>query len=44
VVDGDKPTRGYIYEMMDLAKDPVKRRYKDKEAKHMPLWDIIDEH
>jgi hypothetical protein len=34
---------GYIYEVMDLAKEAIKRRYKDEEAKYMPLWDIIDE-
>ena len=42
MVDGDKPAMGYIYEAMDLAKEAIKRRYGDEEAKYMPLWDIID--
>eukprot|EP00253_Pinus_taeda_P035984 PITA_35984 len=42
MVDGDKPTMGYIYEAMDLAKEAIKRRYGDEQAKYMPLWDIID--
>ena len=33
---------GYIYEAMDLAKEAIKKRYGDEEAKYMPLWDIID--
>ena len=42
MVDGDKPAMGYIYEAMDLAKEAIKRRYGNEEAKYMPLWDIID--
>eukprot|EP00253_Pinus_taeda_P002252 PITA_02252 len=44
MVDGDKPTMGYIYEAMDLAKEAIKRRYGDDETKYMPLLDIIDAH
>eukprot|EP00253_Pinus_taeda_P017474 PITA_17474 len=44
MVDGDKPTMGYIYEVMDLTKEAIKRGYGDEEAKYMPLWDIIDAH
>eukprot|EP00253_Pinus_taeda_P032105 PITA_32105 len=33
MVDGDKPAMGYIYEAMDLAKEAIKRRYGDEEAK-----------
>eukprot|EP00253_Pinus_taeda_P036021 PITA_36021 len=44
MVDGDKPAMGYIYEAMDLAKEAIKGRYEDEEAKYMPLWDIIDAH
>ena len=44
MVDGDKPTMGYIYEAMDLTKEAIKRRYGDEKAKYMPLWDIIDAH
>ena len=42
MVDGDKPAMGYIYEVVDLAKEAIKRRYGDEEEKYMPLWDIID--
>eukprot|EP00253_Pinus_taeda_P033596 PITA_33596 len=42
MVDGDKLTIGYIYEVMDLTKEAIKRIYGDEEAKYMPLWDIID--
>eukprot|EP00253_Pinus_taeda_P033641 PITA_33641 len=44
MVDGDKPSMGYIYEAMDLAKEAFKRRYGDEEENYMPLWDIIDAH
>ena len=44
MVDGDKPAMGYIYEAMDLAKEAIKRRYGDEEAKYMPIWEIIDAH
>ena len=44
MVDGDKPATGYIYEVMDLIKEAIKRRYKYEEEKYMPLWDIIDAH
>jgi hypothetical protein len=43
MVDGEKPTMGYIYESMDLAKEAIKRRYMDEDARYMPLWDTIDE-
>jgi len=33
MVDGDKHVMGYIYEAMDLAKEAIKRRYGDEEAK-----------
>ena len=42
MVDGDKLAMGYIYQVMDLAKQAIKRRYGDEEAKYLPLWDIID--
>eukprot|EP00253_Pinus_taeda_P031534 PITA_31534 len=44
MVDGDKIAMGYIYEVMDLTKEAIKRRYGDEEAEYMPLWDIIDTH
>eukprot|EP00253_Pinus_taeda_P003573 PITA_03573 len=44
MIYGEKPAMSYIYEAMDLAKEAIKRRYGDEEAKYMPLWDIIDAH
>jgi hypothetical protein len=43
MVDDDKAATGYIYEGMDLAKQAIRRRYGDNEAKYRLLWDIIDE-
>ena len=42
MVDGEKPVMGYIYESMDVAKEAIKAKYMNVEAKYMPLWDIID--
>eukprot|EP00253_Pinus_taeda_P032420 PITA_32420 len=44
MIDGDKPAMGYIYEVMDLTKEAIKRRYGDEEENYMPLWYIIDAH
>ena len=30
MVDGDKPTMGFIYEVMDQAKEAIKEAYGDK--------------
>lgn len=43
MVDGDKPTLGFIYEAMDQAKEAIKEAYGGKRQKYMPLWRIIDE-
>ena len=43
MVDGDKPTMGFIYEAMDHAKEAIKEEYGGKRQKYMPLWRIIDE-
>ena len=43
MVDGDKPTMGFIYEAMDQAKEAIKEAYGGKRQKYMPLWRIIDE-
>jgi hypothetical protein len=39
MVDGDKPTMGFVYEAMDQAKEA----YQGKRQKYLPLWRIIDE-
>jgi hypothetical protein len=43
MVDGDKPTMGFVYETMDQAKEATKSAYGDKRQKYLPLWRIIDE-
>ena len=43
LVDGERLAMGFIYEAMDQAKEQIKRAYKDKMAKHGPIWAIIDE-
>ena len=30
LVDGDKPTMGYLYEAMDRAKEAIRAYYDDK--------------
>ena len=46
LVDGDKPTMGYLYEAMDRAKESIRAYYEDKgdqgqERKQM-IWGVID--
>eukprot|EP00253_Pinus_taeda_P033372 PITA_33372 len=43
LVDGERLGMGFIYEVMDQAKEQIKRAYKDKVAKYGPIWAIIDE-
>jgi hypothetical protein len=43
MVDGDKPTMGFIYEAMDQAKEAIKTTYGDKRQKYLSLWKIIDD-
>ena len=43
MVDGDKPSMGFIYEAMDQAKEVIKARYRDKRQNYFPIWKIIDE-
>lgn len=47
LVDGDKPTMGYLYEAMDRAKEAIYRYYDDKGeeglTKRAQIWGVIDE-
>ena len=43
LVDGERVVMGFIYEAMDQAKEQIKTTYKDRVAKHGPIWAIIDE-
>lgn len=47
LVDGDKPTMGYLYEAMDRAKEAICAYYEDKGDKGLEkqhaIWRVIDE-
>jgi len=47
LVDGEKPTMGYLYEAMDRAKEVVRSYYDDKGdegfQKQLLLWEVIDD-
>ena len=46
LIDGDKPAMGYLYEIMDGAKETTWNYYVGKGTpghnRHMLLWDLID--
>ena len=42
LVDGKKLAMGYIYELMDQAKEQIRAANKDRVTKYGPIWDIID--
>jgi hypothetical protein len=48
LVDGEKPTMGYLYEAMDRAKEAIKSFYEERYLrddgldKQMMLWERID--
>ncbi|XP_059640758.1 uncharacterized protein LOC132282933 [Cornus florida] len=41
--EDDKPKLCLIYETMDQAKETIKEGFRNKEAKYMPFWEVIDE-
>lgn len=43
LVDGERLAMGFIYEVMDQAKEQIKRAYKDRVAKYGPISAIINE-
>jgi hypothetical protein len=43
MVDGDKPAMGFVYEVMDQAKEEIKEAYQGTRQKYLPLWRIIEE-
>jgi hypothetical protein len=47
LVDGDKPTMGYLYEAMDRAKEAIRAYYDDKRddgfMKQQQIWGVIDQ-
>lgn len=47
LVDGEKPTMGYLYEGMDRAKEVIQAYYDDKGdegfQRQLLLWGVIDE-
>jgi hypothetical protein len=46
LVDGDKPTMGYLYEAMDRAKEAIRAYYDDKGddgfQRQLQIWGVID--
>eukprot|EP00253_Pinus_taeda_P032362 PITA_32362 len=47
LIDGEKPTMGYLYEAMDRAKESIRAYYDDKRdegfQRQLLLWGVIDE-
>jgi hypothetical protein len=47
LVDGDKPTMGYLYEAMDRAKEAIRAYYDDKGddgfQRQLQIWGVIDQ-
>jgi hypothetical protein len=47
LVDGDKPTMGYLYEDMDRAKEAICAYYDDKGddgfQRQLQIWGVIDQ-
>jgi hypothetical protein len=47
LVDGDKPTMGYLYEAMDRAKEAIRAYYDDKRddgfQRQLQIWGVIDQ-
>eukprot|EP00253_Pinus_taeda_P019247 PITA_19247 len=43
LVDGERLVMGFMYEVMDQAKEKIKTVYKDRVANYGPIWAIIDE-
>jgi hypothetical protein len=47
LVDGDKPTMGYLYEAMDRAKEAIRAYYDDKGddgfQRRLQIWGVIDQ-
>ena len=43
LIDGDeKPSMGYLYEVMDKAKENIKARLKNKISAYIPFTSVID--
>lgn len=46
LVDGHKPTMGYLYEAMDRAKESIRAYYEDKGdegyERQLLIWRVID--
>ena len=42
IVDGEKPSVGYIYEGMDRVKEAIRSFFARNRDRYGPIWDIID--
>ncbi|KAL4204195.1 hypothetical protein AMTRI_Chr01g108540 [Amborella trichopoda] len=43
LVDADKPSMGFIYDVMERAKNEIAENLGDDAAKYAPIWEIIDD-
>ncbi|KAL5554306.1 hypothetical protein UlMin_041707 [Ulmus minor] len=43
IFETDKPLVGFIYEVMDQAKETIRDEFQNKRAQYMPFWKVIDE-
>jgi len=42
IVDGEKPSMGYIYEGMDRVKEAIRTFFAGNQDRYGPIWDVID--
>jgi hypothetical protein len=42
MVDGDKPSIGFIYEGMDRCKEAIATAFDNVEANYQEIWEVID--
>ncbi|KAL5554186.1 hypothetical protein UlMin_041587 [Ulmus minor] len=43
IFETDKPLVGFIYEIMDRAKETIREEFQNESAQYMPFWLLIDE-
>ena len=44
IVDGEKPSMGYIYEGMDRVKEVVRSFFVGNQDRNGPIWHVTDRH
>jgi hypothetical protein len=43
MVDGDKPSIGFIYEGMDRCKEAIATAFDNVEVNYQEIWEVIDQ-